>query len=395
VNELNKITKPSSSLNNSILFEMAPTRRHAVTDSENELVAMTPLTSKDVSNDLNESSLPTTTGTEMTNHPSSSLSAESAVVENTTTDDASQTNRLIRQTPDEIRSLSIDQIYLSSKQKARENHWRDNPYAAGLVEPSWREEMSRNTTDNDGDNGGGVNANGPNRKCCADAVEPEMDPTCGCLLFSGQVCGKLFNAGRVGNMAILKESHVMVDEIVAQDEENDMDGGGGDGAVMTRKVSKRQIDLVVGPYWPMMVFVTYPLIFVVSGLTAVKAVFIPNYNMVLVISWSCMTFGLCFSLFNVAFRDPGILPKYKHVPLNETRKSSWRWINSAQSYAPRYAYYDDDCAVIVEEFDHTCPWTGTAIGKKNMLAFQFFIGFLFSCLILDVILLTSSAITMP
>jgi Uncharacterized protein containing DHHC-type Zn finger len=45
----------------------------------------------------------------------------------------------------------------------------------------------------------------------------------------------------------------------------------------------------------------------------------------------------------------------------------------------------------VEEFDHTCPWTGTAIGKKNMAAFQAFIFFVFSCLIMDVILLTSSS----
>jgi len=277
--------------------------------------------------------------------------------------------------------LSIDQIYQSSKQSARENHWRNNPYATGLVEPSWKDEIGRGTESVE--NG----ANGPNRRCCADAAEPEMDPTCGCLVVSGYVCG-LLNAGRVGNMAILKESHVMVDEIV-QDEEVE------DGAVRTRKVSKRQIDLVVGPYWPMMMFVTYPLILVISFWTAAMAVFVPNYNIFVVIFWSAMTFGLCFSLFSVAFRDPGILPKYKDIPFSEDgnqARSSWRWNDLAQSYAPRGSSYDPDCAVIVEEFDHTCPWTGTAIGKKNMLAFQCFIGFLFSCLIMDIVLLASASI---
>jgi len=43
-------------------------------------------------------------------------------------------------------------------------------------------------------------------------------------------------------------------------------------------------------------------------------------------------------------------------------------------------------------FDHTCPWTGTAIGKKNMPAFQAFIFFLFACLIMDIALITAAAV---
>eukprot|EP00558_Chaetoceros_sp_UNC1202_P001963 CAMPEP_0197260222 /NCGR_PEP_ID=MMETSP1429-20130617/83923_1 /TAXON_ID=49237 /ORGANISM="Chaetoceros sp., Strain UNC1202" /LENGTH=80 /DNA_ID=CAMNT_0042724457 /DNA_START=478 /DNA_END=720 /DNA_ORIENTATION=- len=70
----------------------------------------------------------------------------------------------------------------------------------------------------------------------------------------------------------------------------------------------------------------------------------------------------------------------------------WRWNDQVQSFIPRGSYYDPDCAVVVEEFDHTCPWTGTAIGKANMTAFQMFIGLLFTCLIMDIILLTSASI---
>ena len=35
-----------------------------------------------------------------------------------------------------------------------------------------------------------------------------------------------------------------------------------------------------------------------------------------------------------------------------------------------------------------CPWTGTAIGKRNMPAFQAFVGLVFVCLIFDIMLLT-------
>jgi len=51
-----------------------------------------------------------------------------------------------------------------------------------------------------------------------------------------------------------------------------------------------------------------------------------------------------------------------------------------------------DCKVIIEDFDHTCPWTGTAIGKKNMGSFQCFVGLVFACLILDIFLLTVASV---
>ena len=36
----------------------------------------------------------------------------------------------------------------------------------------------------------------------------------------------------------------------------------------------------------------------------------------------------------------------------------------------------------------SCPWTGTAIGKKNMRSFQCFVALVFLCLIVDIFLLT-------
>jgi hypothetical protein len=267
------------------------------------------------------------------------------------------------------------------------------------VEPTWKEEIKKrrgtptrsnnNTTDRDEEDSflqEDMEANGPHREFCSDAGNSEMDPTCGCLWISGHVCGRM-GFGRIGNMVILKERVVY-----------ETNGKG-------EKVPKRVLDCIVGPYWPMLVFVTYPLILGVSYWTAKRAIFVPNVHPWMVCTWMVLTTGLCLALFWVSCSDPGILPKYHVVPsatnggevgaaaAAPAAESSlnWRWNDRVQSYVPRGAFYDTDCAVVVEQFDHTCPWTGTAIGKKNMPAFQAFIFFLFSCLIMDVILLTSSA----
>jgi hypothetical protein len=137
-----------------------------------------------------------------------------------------------------MESLSIDQIYHSQRKEDKTNHWRNNPYSAGLVDITWRDELRSDRIDGDD----GDEANGPNRSCCADVASEEMDPTCGCLTISGIVCGRL-DAGRIGNMAVLREKNVMV-------EEPDLDCEVGEGDLMpTKLVSKRVPDLIVGPYW--------------------------------------------------------------------------------------------------------------------------------------------------
>ena len=136
-----------------------------------------------------------------------------------------------------VESLSIDQIYHSQRKEDKTNHWRNNPYAAGLVDITWRDEIRSQRINDDGNE-----ANGPNRTCCADAASEEMDPTCGCLFISGIVCGRL-DAGRIGNMVVLREKNVMVEE---PDLDCEIEEG---GEIPTKLVSKRVPDLIVGPYW--------------------------------------------------------------------------------------------------------------------------------------------------
>jgi hypothetical protein len=51
-----------------------------------------------------------------------------------------------------------------------------------------------------------------------------------------------------------------------------------------------------------------------------------------------------------------------------------------------------NCSNLSRTFtEFSCPWTGTAIGKKNMGSFQMFVGLVFICLIMDIFLLTAGA----
>ena len=259
----------------------------------------------------------------------------------------------------ETQPLSIDQRYSEERMAAKVRHWREGELAAGLVELTWKDELGKHRYTDEND------ANGPNRGVCADCCREEMEPTCGCLYLSGLVCSRI-GAGRVGNMAILKESTVMVEEEIDEpdDAEEQMESEHGtasspsssSGRVRTRKVHKRRIDLVVGPYWPMMICVTYPLIFGVSFWTLVSAI-LPGRHPLISMVWSTLTIALIYALFGVAFRDPGILPRHRTPPAG-TARGEWRWNDQAQTYRPRGAIYDPDCSVVIEDFDHTCPWTG-------------------------------------
>ncbi|KAL3905046.1 MAG: hypothetical protein SGILL_009833, partial [Bacillariaceae sp.] len=63
---------------------------------------------------------------------------------------------------------------------------------------------------------------------------------------------------------------------------------------------------------------------------------------------------------------------YRHAePPPDT--DDWRWNDQAKTYRPPKSRFDRETQVVIEGFDHTCPWTGTAIGSRNMLWFRIFI----------------------
>jgi hypothetical protein len=221
----------------------------------------------------------------------------------------------------EMVPLSIDNRYEEERMNAKTKHWRESPFAVGLVEPSWESEARV-------------------RGCCAVCCNKDIDPDMGGCSFCSAFFCTAVGAGRVGNLVILRQSTEWVEE-VEEDEES--------GEQTRRRYARPRLECIMGPYWPMLMCCTYPLIFGVSGWTMVFA--LPGKHPLLQAFWGISTFGLIYALALTAFCDPGVL--YKHEAPPPQDEESWRWSESAQSYRPRGSMYDPDCAVIVEDFDHT------------------------------------------
>jgi hypothetical protein len=208
--------------------------------------------------------------------------------------------------------------YATSKRMRRLKLWKESPFAVGLTEPTWMEERYRDRYSSD--------------------VPPDES---GCLCMSAYVC-PLFGASRVGNMAVLKTSQEWVEEV------ENSEAAEPSSQPSLRRFSRPRLDVVIGPYWPMLFFVTYPLIFGVSAWTLFSGILRPGTSIVLQFLWTVCTLGLIVSLTRTACRDPGIL--YRH---RQPKDSTWRWSDQADTYRPRHAWYDMDTAVMVEGFDHT------------------------------------------
>jgi hypothetical protein len=129
-------------------------------------------------------------------------------------------------------------------------------------------------------------------------------PDCGCHMLT-TICCSCAGAGRVGNMIVLKQNKETQE----------------------------------------FMFITYPLIFIVSIFVAVKIV--PEQHPAVTVLWFFATFFVCAALFFTGCRDPGILKRRAEQP-----DASWRWNDQAQTYRPIDSSYDHECGVIVEDFDH-------------------------------------------
>jgi hypothetical protein len=118
-----------------------------------------------------------------------------------------------------IASLSLDERYETEASNLKEKLWKENPFAVGLGEPTWEEEYA--------------NFKRNPKQQCMDTAEAEGVP---CICCSAMVCGAI-GAGRVGNMAVLKQSTEWVEE-VEQDENN---------VEKIRRFTRPKLDIVVGP----------------------------------------------------------------------------------------------------------------------------------------------------
>lgn len=264
---------------------------------------------------------------------------------------------------------------------ARTKKWKESPFAAAMTETTWEAERKRQFAFWNNDRayqrvGRHETSNDDNDEDDSD-YDFRTDST-GCLCCSAMVCPYL-RASRLGNMAVLHSSTEKVEEV-----DEDLETG----EVHVRRYTRPTLVCLVGPYWPMLVFVTYPIIFIVSGWAYYVSVGVGDKPFVLVAVWFILTGALILALGMTGCRDPGIL--YRHAKPPPQFENSWRWSDQAHTYRPRGAHFDVDTGVVVEGFDHTCPWTGTAIGRKNMVFFQSFVCLVFICLIMDILLISGA-----
>jgi DHHC palmitoyltransferase len=221
-------------------------------------------------------------------------------------------------------------------------NWKESPFAVGLTYPTWEEEPVR---------------------CC-------NDEWCFKPVNITAICCRYCCVGRVGNMVVLLQQNVPATD-----------------PITSSTVSHRpKLMIVLGPYWMVLVFVTIPIFALLSAYTFFR-VTRHQESTTLFILHLITTFGLFVSLLMVGCQDPGIL--YRHnVPPNSSEATEWQWNDQALTYRPLHAKYDSECAVVIEQFDHTCPWTGTAIGKKNMFWFRIFVAFVLLDILFNSIVLT-------
>jgi hypothetical protein len=118
-----------------------------------------------------------------------------------------------------VASLSLDERYETEANNMKQKLWKENPFAVGLCEPTWEEEYTKFKRN-------------PKQQC-VDTAESDGVP---CICCSAMVCAAI-GAGRVGNMAVLKQSTEWVEEV-------EEDGNGGE---KIRRFTRPKLDIVVGP----------------------------------------------------------------------------------------------------------------------------------------------------
>mmetsp|Transcript_28942 Transcript_28942/g.33304 ORF Transcript_28942/g.33304 Transcript_28942/m.33304 type:complete len:324 (-) Transcript_28942:103-1074(-) len=290
-----------------------------------------------------------------------------------------QESKLISElAPKNVELSKNDETNPPPTQSIKEHYWMSSEYAVGLVEISWADEVS--------------STRGPWKRFHVNADENNLGSmagdynfACGCVMLSGVFCSFL-KAGRVGNMVVLlqteskpigvacarndseeeltrnknkfprKSSVGEPMEIEAADVENDL-GGNNQRPQQTMSHSSEsntKLVLVLGPYWPVYLFITWPAVLIFSSLAFFRAILpesstAPLHTKIL---WGVCTLLLFWSLFNVGFRDPGIMKRFPELPADVDRSLSWRWNDQAKTFRPANARYDTDCGCIIEDFDH-------------------------------------------
>mmetsp|Transcript_5652 Transcript_5652/g.7021 ORF Transcript_5652/g.7021 Transcript_5652/m.7021 type:complete len:252 (+) Transcript_5652:74-829(+) len=133
-----------------------------------------------------------------------------------------------------------------------------------------------------------------------------------------------------------------------------------------------ELCLVVGPHWPFALLFTCGItisfpsisIYVFWGI-------LPNVACYFLIAISCLVLVL---LVVLGCQDPGIAKRLRERPMSaQDQFTKWVWNDQASTWRTTTDSYSHEMNVVIHDVDHVCPFTGTAISRKNIawfLAFQ-------------------------
>ena len=267
--------------------------------------------------------------------------------------------------------------------------WKASPFAVGYTKPTWKDELS--------------NCFQMCVACCS--VENSRNA----YVYFTAGCCQCLPVGRVGNMVVFMQRMVEYDAddnddtvvvIEQMEEETSQDATPntmGSGRRQTRPPQRHQLRrrrpklvCVVGPYFVITASLTLPVLVFLTTWTFYRAIWDGDLHWAVIVIWALSSFAMLLSLLKTSCSDPGILYRYARIPswVPTDNVDKWRWNDQALTYRPPGAKYDPDVQCVVEQYDHTCPWVGTAIGKGNMAWFQRFLLFMTLSVVFDVILLT-------
>jgi len=150
---------------------------------------------------------------------------------------------------------------------------------------------------------------------------------------------------------------------------------------------------------PLGLSLTLLLLLGASGLW-MSVVAIPHWNTWMVATGAALLALTLYFLARCALTDPGILPRCPApppgAPLPEPPAHVYRYDGSNLVYCdtcslfrpPRakHCRYSDNCVL---EFDHFCPWVGTAVGLRNL---RFFLAFVTSTFALALFIALTSGL---
>jgi len=145
-------------------------------------------------------------------------------------------------------------------------------------------------------------------------------------------------------------------------------------SLSSREGCPTKVRWMVGPYWNMLI-VTYSILLLISVL--IYGVLVPRSISFIYLSVGLNLTSTTFVLLTLtACRDPGIFPRHtrplvcmrlltsKHnsrdlikvLPNTISQGSDWTYSGQAGSFRPPKTIYCKETELLIEGYDHFCPW---------------------------------------